>query len=781
MAVADRLVVVFDADFQRIKGALFKLDQTVKGTLRRIERRFDRLGKKMTAAGRTMSTAMSLPMAIAGGFVVKMAGDFEASMNRVAAVSGATGKEFEALRDKAKELGATTQFTASQVAEGMKFLAMAGFKPDKILGAIEPSLKLAASANLDLGQSADIVTNILTAYGREVSQLNVSVDDLVAAFTNANTDLSQLGIAFKYAGGVAKSTGQDFEQTVTALTLMGNAGYQASMAGTSLRGAFSRLAKAPTGEMRRALDAAHLSFKKAGGGIVDLREMIRQLEPHVNDAGLFMTLFGQRAGPGMLGLVRQGIPAFDLLYAKLKESGGLADYIAKVQLRGFNGQVLLMKSAFEGLAIAIGDSGVLAFFTGLMKRLTELFRWMSKLNPMILATGTAVVSFIAVIGPLTWMMGLLAKTVRLTATALLLLSRRLVLIPMLAGAALIASKNLHLALYDVVKAWWKGGGESAGSFVDAFKKRFEADVDGIKKMAKDALGGLVDIEGEEELKRNIAKVSGEVKKALAGKAGDGTGVDLPVNIDETDKAIVRAKQKLAELNSEALKAQGRNVEVLQAEFDAELKSYQDMLNKKLISVTEFEKARANLTIIHTKKLAELDNSIFGQINSAMQSVSSNIENALSQAFDTGKFKASEMFKAILKDIAMLQIKAAVLQPLFGGGAGGGGGLIGGLLSSVFHKGGIVGQGGMGRQVPALAFANAPRFHNGGMPGLRANEVPAILQRGEGVIPKDQMQRSASGVPIVFNITTPDAESFRRSEGQITGMLARAVGRGQRGR
>ena len=388
MAVTDRLVVVFDADFQRIKGALRKLDTSVRQTLRRVERRFDKLGKKMEKTGKKMSSSLSLPIALIGGYAIKMAGDFEASMNRVAAVSGATQSQFDALNSKAKELGATTQFTASQVAEGMKFLAMAGFEPAKIIGAIEPTLKLAAAANLDLGQSADIVTNIMTGYGQDVSQLGDSVDDLTTAFTSANTDLSQLGVAFTYAGGVAKATGQDFTQVVTALALMSNANFKAQMGGTALRGAMTRLIK-PTGEIARAMKAAGLNFSDGAGGLVDIREIVKQLKPHINDAALFMTLFGQRAGPGMLGLIRQGLPAFDKLNTALKNNGDVADRIARIQLRGFNGAMLLLKSSIEGFAIAVGDSGVLAFMTGLAKKFTEMFRWLAKLNPKILATGTA--------------------------------------------------------------------------------------------------------------------------------------------------------------------------------------------------------------------------------------------------------------------------------------------------------------------------------------------------------------------------------------------------------
>ena len=176
-----------------------------------------------------------------GAQIAITAGNFEAGMNRVEAVSGATGEQFAALEQQAKDLGATTQFSASEAADAMGFLAQAGFEADEILGAMPGTLNLAAAANVDLATSADIASNVLSGYGLEVSELGHANDVLVATMTKTNTDLLQLGEAMKYAGPVASAAGVSFEGAAAAIGLMGNAGIQGSMAGTSLRGAISRI------------------------------------------------------------------------------------------------------------------------------------------------------------------------------------------------------------------------------------------------------------------------------------------------------------------------------------------------------------------------------------------------------------------------------------------------------------------------------------------------------------------------------------------------------------
>src|SRR5690606_25493246 len=193
-----------------------------------------------------------------------MGGDFQAGMNQVRAVSGATGDELAALETQAKELGRTTQFSASEAADGMGYLAMAGFEANEILGSMPSVLQLAAAAQMDLGRAADITSNILTGYGMEVDELGHANDVLVNAMTRANVDLTMLGESFKYVGPVAKSAGVTFEESAAAIGLLGNAGIQGSMAGTALRGAISRLLN-PTGEAARTLERLGVNAVTSSG------------------------------------------------------------------------------------------------------------------------------------------------------------------------------------------------------------------------------------------------------------------------------------------------------------------------------------------------------------------------------------------------------------------------------------------------------------------------------------------------------------------------------------
>jgi TP901 family phage tail tape measure protein len=281
--------------------------------------------------------------------------NLEQAMANVSAVSGATGKDLNKLTDVAKELGATTKFTSQQAAEGMQFLAMAGFKVNEIAGAMPGVLQLAAAANLDLGRSADITSNILTGYGKKVEELGQVNDVLVKAFTSANVNLEQLGNAMKYVGPVASGMKYEFEEVAAAIALMGNAGIQGTMAGTALRGALSRLAN-PTGAVAATLARLAINVKDSAGNMRPLVEIVEQLEKSGATTSDMLTLFGDRAGPALAALVEQGSDALRTFTQTLKDSGGTADNVAETQMNTLQGRVLTLQSAYEGLKIAVGDA-----------------------------------------------------------------------------------------------------------------------------------------------------------------------------------------------------------------------------------------------------------------------------------------------------------------------------------------------------------------------------------------------------------------------------------------
>ena len=236
----------------RVRGSFLKLGKSVD-KVQHISSGMLDFGVKIGVMGAAMSAALAIP--------IKTAADFEQAMARVKAVSGATDEEFAKLTNTARELGRTTKFSASEAADGMNFLAMAGFKSTEIIAAMPSVLELAAAANLDLASAADITSNNLTGYGMKVEDLAKVNDVLVGTFTSANTDLTQLGIAMKYVGPVASSAGISFTEVAAAIGLLGNAGIQGSMAGTSLRKTISSLIKPSS--------AGAKELQKLGVSVVD--------------------------------------------------------------------------------------------------------------------------------------------------------------------------------------------------------------------------------------------------------------------------------------------------------------------------------------------------------------------------------------------------------------------------------------------------------------------------------------------------------------------------------
>ncbi|MFI6249052.1 phage tail tape measure protein [Streptomyces sp. NPDC051016] len=351
---------------------------------RQVGRSAGNLASTSSRAGRVIGQAMevgALAVGAIGVSAIKTAGDFEKSMNRVEALSGASGKQLTKLRDQAKDLGTTTQYSAKETADAMGELATAGLNVNQIYGSMPSVLALASSENLSLSRSADITTSVMTGYGMTVKQIPHAVDAMVKASVKANTSVDDIGEAFKYAGPIAHQAGLKFEETVASMALMGNAGIKASMAGTALRGAVTRLLS-PTKQVQKTLDKLGISVRTSSGKLLPMTKIVDQLAKKGATTGDIMTIFGQRAGPGMAALIQQGSDKLANLTKELEHSGGTAEKISKIQMKGLNGEITRLKNAWSGLMIEIGDTGVLTLATKALAGVTNgvrgLAQWVNK-------------------------------------------------------------------------------------------------------------------------------------------------------------------------------------------------------------------------------------------------------------------------------------------------------------------------------------------------------------------------------------------------------------------
>ena len=476
--ITDELLVVVRANTAQATAALSGLQAHTAAVSKTMSARMMSAGTAMAGLGRSMSTKVTLPVVGAGIAILKTAGNFQQGMNQVRALTGATGGQFDKLEDQAKELGRTTQFSASQAADAMGFLGRAGFDAEQVLGAMPGTLELAAAAQMDLGRTANIVSNVLTSYGMDASELGKVNDSLVKGFTSTNMDLSMLGESFEHIGPVAKSAGVDFNELVASIGMLGNAGIQGSMAGTSLKNVISRML-APTGEAADLISDLGLNVTDGSGNFIGFTSLVDQLGKSGATTGQMMELFGQRAGPAMAALVEQGSDAIADLTAKLDDSAGTAKAIADVQMEGLNGAMRALKSAAEGLMIAIAESGLLDMFTNLAKRAVEWVQGLTQLNPGVLKLATGIALAAAAGGPALIMFGKIVRLVGLVAG----MNPILLILAAVIGGIAYAAKQAGIGLDDVRYAFAVVM-DFLQPVIDAFRDLFGALVE--------AFGGSVD-------------------------------------------------------------------------------------------------------------------------------------------------------------------------------------------------------------------------------------------------------------------------------------------------
>ncbi len=366
------------------------------------QKAFAKFGGKLKNTGKSMTRNISAPLAAIGGGAIFAAANFEKSMNKVKAISGATGKDFDRLKNQAKDLGKTTQFSASQAAEAMSFLGMAGFDTEQIMAAMPATLDLAAAGGLELAQAADIASNVLSGFGAEASEMGRFSDVMAAGFTSSNTSLEQLGTAMAYVAPVASGMGLSLEETTAAIGKLSDAGIQGSAAGTSLRGILAQLSQKS--------DALGISVFDSAGKMLPLENILEQMKTKGHSASKIMEVFGNKAGPGMLALLKVGGKGLNELTQKLEKSGGTAKNIAGTQMEGLAGTMTRLKSQLEGVAIQFGEM-LLPVMEKLAAVVSNVLTWFSKLSGTNKTLLVGVVAIVAAIGPLVTLFGAISTAI----------------------------------------------------------------------------------------------------------------------------------------------------------------------------------------------------------------------------------------------------------------------------------------------------------------------------------------------------------------------------------
>lgn len=393
--------------------------KAMKPNAEKIGKAFQNVGDKITEAGKALAPFSAAAAAALGG-AVKTTADFDEEMSKVGAISGATGEDFDALRAKAREMGSETKFSATEAGQAFEYMAMAGWKTGDMLDGIEGVLSLAAAAGEDLGTTSDIVTDALTAMGYSAKDAGRLADVMAAASSNANTNVRMMGETFKYAAAVGGSYGYTMEDIALATGLLANSGIKASQAGTSLRSIMTRLAT-NAGASSKSLGALDVLTERLGVAFYDSKGKMRPFRDVINDtrkawkkltkeeqANYSNKIAGKNAMTGWLALMNSSEEDVKKLTTAIDNSTGTAKNMADTMQDNLSGQLTILKSQLQELAISIGDSlmPTTREFVGWVQGIVDKF---NKLDEGTKQTIAKILVFTAALSPLLLIGGKLLK------------------------------------------------------------------------------------------------------------------------------------------------------------------------------------------------------------------------------------------------------------------------------------------------------------------------------------------------------------------------------------
>ena len=404
------------------------------------------VGDKFEKVGSSLSKKLTAPIVAGVGASIKTFTSFDDSMRKVAATSGiaadSSSKSYMAMRKQAQDLGATTRYSASEVAEGMNYMAMAGWSAEQTMAGIPAVLDLAAASGENLGTTSDIVTDAMTAFGMQAEPAGEFADILAAASSNANTNVSMMGDTFKYVAPVAGSLGFNAKDTAIAIGLMANSGIKGSQAGTALRAGLVNLVH-PSEAAQKAMDALGISVTDSEGNMKSFRTIMGDLREKMGGlsetqkASAAATIFGKEAMSGWLAIINSSDGDFNKLANAIDNSEDSTKRMVATMEGGLGGSFRNLKSAIEGLGIAIGER-LAPYVKKAAEFVTELAQKFKSLSPEQQDQIIKITLIVAAIGPLLVVIGKTLKVLKTVITVVQFLLNPWTLLVIAIAAAVAA-------------------------------------------------------------------------------------------------------------------------------------------------------------------------------------------------------------------------------------------------------------------------------------------------------------------------------------------------------
>lgn len=449
------------------------------------------LSSAMTSTGSTLTKTLTVPIVGAGAAIVKTTATFEAGMSEVQAISGATGEDLVKLSDKAKEMGAKTKFSATESAEALKYMAMAGWDTEKMLGGLPGVMNLAAASGEELGTVSDIVTDALTAFGMKAEEASHFADVLAQASSKSNTNVGMMGETFKYVAPVAGALGFSAEDTAIAIGLMANSGIKASQAGTSLRQIMTNLGDGVelTGE---AFGKFHVETVDASGNMRDFKDILDDLRLGFSDmteaekSANAESIAGKVGMSGLLAIVNAGEEDYAKLTEQIYNCDGAAEDMAETMQDNLSGQMTILGSTIEAIALQFGEI-LLPAIKRVVEWVQSFATWLNGTSESTKQIIVVIATVLAALGPLLLIGGkliggFLQIKMLLSATGLALsalTSPILIVIAAVAAFALAWTTNFA-GIRDSTKRILDEVVLIVKTVIDAIKKAWEEDFAGIR-------------------------------------------------------------------------------------------------------------------------------------------------------------------------------------------------------------------------------------------------------------------------------------------------------------